>query len=113
MYAFGQHMAAKTLNIALSPELDRFVRDRVESGLYSSASEVVREALRLLARHEPRQATTTAASGTAIGSAVELQEQRIDRESAREAIDELRRLRKGTTLGPGLTVRDLIDEGRR
>jgi hypothetical protein len=29
------------------------------------------------------------------------------------AIDRLREVRKGVTLGPGLTVRDLIDEGRR
>jgi antitoxin ParD1/3/4 len=104
-------MSAKTLNIALSPELDRFVRERVESGLYASASEVVREALRLLARHESSQ--TPIVSGTALANAGDLQEQRIDRASTRDAIDELRRLRKGTILGPGLTVRQLIDEGRR
>ncbi len=30
-----------------------------------------------------------------------------------EAIDQLRQLRKGVTLGPTLTIRNLIDEGRR
>lgn len=30
-----------------------------------------------------------------------------------EAIQEILELRKGTTLGPGLTIRDLIEEGRR
>lgn len=34
-------------------------------------------------------------------------------ESAREAIDEIRRLRVGNRRGPGLSIRDLIDEGRR
>ena len=37
-----------TLNISLTPELDRFINARVASGRYQSASEVVREGLRLL-----------------------------------------------------------------
>ncbi len=36
------------MNISLTPELEKFVTDRVKSGLYHSSSEVVREALRLL-----------------------------------------------------------------
>lgn len=36
------------MNVSLTPDLERFVRERVDSGLYNSASEVVREALRLL-----------------------------------------------------------------
>ena len=36
------------MNVSLSSELERFVRKSVASGRYSSASEVVREALRLL-----------------------------------------------------------------
>ncbi len=35
------------------------------------------------------------------------------RETTERAVDHILALRKGTTLGPGLTVRDLIDEGRR
>lgn len=41
-----------SINISLPPELERRVRQRVESGLYGSASEVVREALRLLDTYE-------------------------------------------------------------
>ena len=37
------------MNISLTPELARIVAKKVKSGLYASASEVVREALRLLA----------------------------------------------------------------
>ena len=37
-----------TLNVSLTPELSRFVDNRLRSGKYLSASEVVREALRLL-----------------------------------------------------------------
>ena len=36
------------MNISLTPELKAFVQSRVSSGLYNNASEVIREALRLL-----------------------------------------------------------------
>ena len=35
------------MNVSLTPELERRVDERVETGLYTSASELVREALRL------------------------------------------------------------------
>jgi len=40
------------VNVSLTPELERFVQEKVHSGRYTSASEVVREALRLLEEHE-------------------------------------------------------------
>jgi antitoxin ParD1/3/4 len=36
------------MNVSLTPELEQFVQEKVKSGRYLSASEVVREALRLL-----------------------------------------------------------------
>lgn len=36
------------MNVSLTPELEQFVQTKVKSGRYLSASEVVREALRLL-----------------------------------------------------------------
>ena len=36
------------MNISLTPELEQYIRRKVDSGLYGNASEVVREALRLL-----------------------------------------------------------------
>ena len=36
------------MNVSLTPQLEELVRNKVETGLYNSASEVVREALRLL-----------------------------------------------------------------
>lgn len=41
-----------TVNISITPELDAFLQSRVKSGRYQTTSEVVREALRLLERHE-------------------------------------------------------------
>ena len=40
------------MNVSLTPELERFITEKVESGLYASNSEVVREGLRLLRRRE-------------------------------------------------------------
>jgi antitoxin ParD1/3/4 len=40
------------MNVSLTPELEQFVQSKVENGRYNSASEVVREALRLLEEHE-------------------------------------------------------------
>jgi antitoxin ParD1/3/4 len=36
------------MNISLTPHLEKLVQGKVESGLYNSASEVMREALRLM-----------------------------------------------------------------
>jgi antitoxin ParD1/3/4 len=36
------------MNVSLTPELEKLVSQKVESGLYQSASEVIREGLRLL-----------------------------------------------------------------
>lgn len=36
------------MNVNLTPQLEEMVRAKVDSGLYGSASEVVREALRLM-----------------------------------------------------------------
>lgn len=44
------------MHFSLTPSLEQFVRDRAGSGDYNNASEVVREALRLLRRVEERQA---------------------------------------------------------
>jgi len=51
---YGKGMATNrtTVNVSLTPELDAFLQSRVKSGRYQTASEVVREALRLLQRQE-------------------------------------------------------------
>ena len=40
------------MNVSLTPELEKLVNDKVKSGRYNSASEVVRESLRLLQDHD-------------------------------------------------------------
>lgn len=40
------------MHVSLTPELDQYVHDKVASGRYNSASEVVREALRTLQEYD-------------------------------------------------------------
>jgi len=44
------------MNVNLTPQLEEMVRQKVESGLYGSASEVVREALRLMEQQDRMRA---------------------------------------------------------
>ncbi|MFZ5562086.1 MAG: type II toxin-antitoxin system ParD family antitoxin [Pseudomonadota bacterium] len=66
-----------SINISLPPELENRVRQRVESGLYGSVSEVVREALRLLDSYEAsRHAALSALRG-------DIEQGMADREAGR------------------------------
>jgi antitoxin ParD1/3/4 len=56
------------MNVSLTPELDKFVADKVDSGRYTSASEVVREALRLLEEHDRARNAQLAAFNHEIGA---------------------------------------------
>jgi len=40
------------MNVSLTPVLEQFILEKIKAGFYSSASEVVREALRLLAESD-------------------------------------------------------------
>ena len=44
------------MNVSLTPELEKLVAQKVDSGMYNSASEVVREALRLLETQDQARA---------------------------------------------------------
>jgi Arc/MetJ-type ribon-helix-helix transcriptional regulator len=91
-------MKAMTMNISLPVELVAFIREKVAGGGYASASEVVREGLRLLQRSE---------NGGGKPSGDE-----FDRAKVVEALAGLRRLAETQSLGAGLSLRELIDEGR-
>jgi antitoxin ParD1/3/4 len=56
------------MNVSLTPELDRFVAGKVESGRYTSASEVIREALRLLEEHDRARSAQLAAFNRELGA---------------------------------------------
>ena len=54
------------MNVSLGPELERYVQAKVASGLYQTASEVVREALRLLRERDEVHRQRVEALDTAI-----------------------------------------------
>lgn len=55
------------MNVSLTPELERFVAGKVASGRYNSASEVLREALRLLEEHDRARSAQIAAFNLELG----------------------------------------------
>lgn len=44
------------MNVSLTPDLERYVQQKVDTGRYRSSSEVVREALRLLEERDQEHA---------------------------------------------------------
>ena len=55
------------MNVSLTPELENFVNNKVQAGRYNSASEVVREALRLLEEHDQARAAQLSAFNKELG----------------------------------------------
>ncbi len=43
------------MHVSLTPTLEKMIQEKVDSGLYNSASEVIREALRILYEREQYQ----------------------------------------------------------
>lgn len=43
------------MNISLTPELEKYIQEKVSSGLYTSVSEVIRESLRLMHTYDDLQ----------------------------------------------------------
>ena len=72
----------KNTSISLSPHFQEMIRDLVESGRYASASDVVREGLRLMEAREAaiRRLDAAIDEGLASGPAVEFDmEEFLDR----------------------------------
>lgn len=59
------------MNVSLTPELEKFVSAKVESGRYTSASEVVREALRLLEGYDQMRSAQLAELNEELGRRLE------------------------------------------
>lgn len=66
------------LNVSLPAELENRVREHVASGLYGSASEVIREALRLFEAYQTVQKSSLAALRSDIAQGLaDVQAQRV------------------------------------
>ena len=73
------------MNVSLTPELEKFVASKVESGRYHSASEVVREALRLLEERDQVKSAQLAEFNQELGRRLDALDrgERVDPEEAR------------------------------
>ncbi len=86
------------MNVSLTPELEQLVHEKVKSGRYLSASEVVREALRLLEERDRIRETRINALRSEIAVGIEQGDRGevIDGEEVfRELREEIRQISKG------------------
>jgi antitoxin ParD1/3/4 len=84
------------MNVSLTPELDKFVAAKVESGRYNSASEVVREALRLLEEHDRARGAQLAAFNHELKARLDSLDrgERVDPNAARTRLEQKSRERR-------------------
>ena len=84
------------MNVSLTPELARFVAGKVASGRYTSASEVVREALRLLEEHDRTREAQLAAFNQELGARLASLDrgERVDPAAARGRLEQKSRERR-------------------
>ena len=81
------------MTIRLSADLERLLDESVASGRFADRDEAVAYAVRLLEQER---------SGS-----------RTSRDQRLEAVRRMREIASRNTLGPNLTIRQLIDEGRQ
>lgn len=82
------------MNVSLTPELEKFVRTKVESGRYTSSSEVIREALRWLEVREKTDQQKLEALRRDIQEGIDSGDDGLF--NAEEIIEEARREKYGT-----------------
>jgi antitoxin ParD1/3/4 len=84
------------MNISLTPELEKFISSKVESGRYHSASEVVREALRLLEERDQVKSAQLAEFNQELGRRLDSLDrgERVDPVDARDKLERKSRARR-------------------
>lgn len=82
------------MNVSLTPELKQFVDAEVKAGMYQTASEVVRAALRRLKEDQESRTLRTPKTLAALEKELVESVERLDRGEAVEGEAVLRRLRK-------------------
>ena len=78
------------MNVSLTEELEELVQKKVESGRYTSASEVVRAGLRLLEQEDEVRETRLAAIRADVAAGIE-QAERGDLVDGEEAVGRVRK----------------------
>jgi antitoxin ParD1/3/4 len=78
------------MNVSLTPELEEFVARKVQSGMYQTASEVVREGLRLLRERDEFHREQLDELRKAIALGVEQAEQGKTRPLTEETVERVK-----------------------
>jgi antitoxin ParD1/3/4 len=79
------------MNVSLSVELERLVQEKLDSGLYQSASEVVREALRLLEERDQLRATRLDALRSVVAAGLDQIDRGLVRDFDECAVERIQR----------------------
>ncbi len=79
------------MNVSLTPKLEGFIKEKVESGNYGNSSEVVREALRLLQEEDAKKQALLSALEIGLD---DIRNGRIVRKTARQIFEETVERRK-------------------
>ncbi|HLN31429.1 MAG TPA: type II toxin-antitoxin system ParD family antitoxin [Gemmataceae bacterium] len=83
------------MNVSLTPELEQFVNQKVESGKYQTASEVIRDGLRLLVEREELHQTKLDELRREIAIGIEQADQgKVAPLNAKETLARLRKKRQ-------------------
>ena len=84
------------MNVSLTRELERLVNEKVESGLYQTASEVIREALRLLQERDHVREQLRADVQAGLGQLVRGERRTYDKTSGRKLANRIKSRRRAT-----------------
>lgn len=82
------------MSIHLEPETEQLIREELQAGRFRSIDEMIIEGV-----HARREKDILASNGRS-------------RKTPAEAVAHIRELRKGNRLPAGVTIKDLINEGR-
>jgi antitoxin ParD1/3/4 len=80
------------MNVSLTAELESWIQGKVKEGLYKSASEVVREGLRLLLEREEQRRRMVEELRGELALGVEQLDRGASRPLTRDVIDEVKRI---------------------
>lgn len=87
------------MNITLKPETERLIQEELQSGHFHSVDEIIVQGV------QARRENNTAPQGRLLNTGRQ-------RKTKAEAAEHIRRMRRGNRLPAGMTIRDLINEGR-
>jgi hypothetical protein len=88
-----------SMTITLQPETERLVQEELKSGHFHTVDEIIVEGVHARREKEP----LTQSKGFRLTGGTK---------TPAEAGEDIRRISRGKQLPPGVTIRDLIDDGR-